>query len=503
MATKREHDALGVHAGGDAQHELDRVRSHLVVKSRPLLGRLGSAGRLAIYQSFILAIVLGVVVVGLVRNFTSSYQSVAASSIGTELREYEQQALKQRPANLEAFTANFLRTHALAPGDVVVISLSGHDRLATPGSRPILASAAVRPWLQAPPERSIAVSTVIGGHPTELVVAPILAGNKAVGTFIATSDLGAFANERSREIVLSIALGVIALLVGMLSTFLLLRRLLRTVGRITTTAEEIGSGTLDQRLGDQGSNDEVGELAKTFDAMLDRVQAAMTAQRRLLSDVSHQLRTPLTVVRGHLEVLERSGADDPVQVRETIDLVIDELDHTRAVVERLLMLGRAMEPDFLDTRPVELRVLLGEVYDGVRVLADRQFLLPDVPDLVVELDAEKLRGALLNLVDNAIHATAPGDAIALVAKVDPVADVLQLSVEDSGPGIPEDQRAAVLQRFSRPGARDRDGSGLGLAIARAVAEGHGGWIAIDTSDLDGARVTIVLPGTRILTSEEI
>jgi signal transduction histidine kinase len=237
--------------------------------------------------------------------------------------------------------------------------------------------------------------------------------------------------------------------------------------------------------------------------MLDRVQAAMTAQRRLLSDVSHQLRTPLTVVRGHLEVLERSGADDPVQVRETIDLVIDELDHTRAVVERLLMLGRAMEPDFLDTRPVELRVLLGEVYDGVRVLADRQFLLPDVPDLVVELDVEKLRGALLNLVDNAIHATAPGDAIALVAKVDPVADVLQLSVEDSGPGIPEDQRAAVLQRFSRPGARDRDGSGLGLAIARAVAEGHGGWIAIDTSDLDGARVTIVLPGTRILTSEEI
>jgi len=237
--------------------------------------------------------------------------------------------------------------------------------------------------------------------------------------------------------------------------------------------------------------------------MLDRVQAAMTAQRRLLSDVSHQLRTPLTVVRGHLEVLERSGADDPVQVRETIDLVIDELDHTRAVVERLLMLGRAMEPDFLDTRPVELRVLLGEVYDAVRVLADRQFLLPDVPDLVADLDAEKLRGALLNLVDNAIHATAPGDAIALVVTVDPVADVLQLSVEDSGPGIPEDQRAAVLQRFSRPGARDRDGSGLGLAIARAVAEGHGGWIAIDTSDLDGARVTIVLPGTRILTSEEI
>jgi signal transduction histidine kinase len=473
-----------------------------VLRSGPLLRRVGSAGRLAIFNSFILTLVLGAVVMVFIRNFTSSYQTVAASSIGVELREFQQQALKQRPANLESFAASFLRNHTLAPGDVVVIDLIKFSRLATPGSGPVLASPIVQPWLTTPPTSSVVISTVLAGHPTELVGAPIIAGTKAVGTFIATSDLSAFAEERTREIQLSVAEGLIALLAGVISTFVLLRRLLRKVGRITTTADEIGSGTLDQRLGDQGSNDEVGELARTFDAMLDRVQAAMVAQRRLLSDVSHQLRTPLTVARGHLEVLGRSGVDDPHEVRETLDLVIDQLDHTRAVVERLLMLGRAMEPDFLDTRPIEVGALLTETYDAVRVLADRQFLLPPSPDMTILVDVEKLRGALLNLVDNAVRATAPGDAIALAAEFDPVNDVLRISVDDSGPGIPEDQRAAVLQRFRRPGARDRDGSGLGLAIVKAVAEGHGGWIEIEKSDFDGARVSIVLPRARIWAVEE-
>jgi signal transduction histidine kinase len=473
-----------------------------MLRSGRLFRRVGSAGRLAFFNSIILALVLGAVVAVFIRNFTSSYQSVAASSIGVELSEFQQQALKQRPLNLEAFSATFLRNHNLAAGDVVIIDLVGFSRLATPGAGPVLANTIVQGWLATPPGQSVVVSTQIAGHPTELIGAPIIAGNKPVGTFIATSDLSAFAKERSREIRLSIAEGLIALLAGVVSTFVLLRRLLRKVGRITSAADEIGSGTLDQRLGDQRSNDEVGELARTFDAMLDRVQTAMVAQRRLLSDVSHQLRTPLTAARGHLEVLGRGSVDDPQEVRETLDVVIDQLDHTRAVVERLLMLGRAMEPDFLDIHPVEVGALLAETHDAVRVLAERQFILSPGSAVTIVVDVEKLRGALMNLVDNAVRATEPGDAIALVAEVDLVDDVLRLSVDDSGPGIPEDQRAAVLQRFSRPGARDRDGSGLGLAIVKAVAEGHGGWIEIGRSNLGGASVTIVLPGGRIWASEE-
>ena len=466
------------------------------MNSRTLLGRVGSAGRLAVFNSLILALILGAVVAVFIRNFTSSYQAVAASSIGIELREFQQQALKQKPSNLEEFSRNFLINYALAPGEVVIINFTHAGLLSTPGSAQVLRSPLVRQWFVTPPTSTVVLSTDIGSTPTEVVAAPIFAGHSVVGTFIATSDLSEFAKERSREIRLSVAEGVLALLAGVFSTFLLLRRLLRKVGRITTTADEIGSGNLDQRLGDQGSNDEMGELAHTFDSMLDRIQAVMTAQRRLLSDVSHQLRTPLTAARGHLEVLGRGDLNDPGEVRETLDVVIDQIDHTRSVVERLLMLGRAMEPDFLETRPTEVRRLVEEVHGAVTVLAARQFVNPVAPDLIVDLDVEKLRGALMNLVDNAIRATHDGDIVAIVASVDFEREQLRLSVEDSGPGIPQSEREAVLQRFQRPGARDRDGSGLGLAIVKAVAEGHGGSIEIATSRYGGAQVTIVVPISR-------
>lgn len=460
------------------------------------LRRIGSAGRLAAINALILALILGTVVTVFIRNFTSSYESVVASSIGVELHDFQQQALKQMPNNLVAFSRTFLINYSLAAGEVVIIAFPHTRVLSTPGSARELRSSLVRGWLTTPPVRTVVRSMHIDSRPTEVIAAPIYAGRRVVGTFIATSDLSGFARERAREIRLSVAVGIVALLAAALSTFVLLRRLLRKVGRITTTAQVIGSGHLGQRLGSQGSSDEVGELARTFDAMLDRLQAMMNAQRRLLSDVSHQLRTPLTAARGHLEVLGRGRMDDPQEVRETLDIVIDQIDHTRSVVERLLMLGRALEPDFLDPHPSELRVLLSEVHDAVKVLAPRNFPEPRSPDLVVEVDVEKLRGALMNLVDNAVRATRDGDTVALVAWADYDHDVLRISVEDSGPGIPPEEREAVVERFARPGARDRDGSGLGLAIVKAVAEAHGGWIEIATSSFGGARVTMAMPISR-------
>ena len=122
----------------------------------------------------------------------------------------------------------------------------------------------------------------------------------------------------------------------------------------------------------------------------------------------------------------------------------------------------------------------------------RDIRVDEVPDMAVEIDVEKVRGALLNLVDNAVRATSTGDVVSLGASYDEESSLVRLNVDDSGPGIPESERRAVLERFQRPGARDRDGSGLGLAIVKAVAEAHDGWIEITTSPLGGARVTMVL-----------
>ncbi len=442
-----------------------------------------------------LLVVLGAVVVLLVRQFTSSYQAVAARALTSEMAAYTSAAAGQaEPAALETFTVHYLQGRALPAGTVLVVALTSGKTVATPGADPLLADARVAGWLATPPPKSISKQIAIAGAPTEVLVAPLVAGGQTLGTFLAATDSTSQQQQGAKVFRLSLAEATIALLAGVASAYLLLRRLLRTVGRITGAAEEIGSASLDRRLGDQGSDDEVGELATTFDSMLDRLDAAMTAQRRLLSDVSHQLRTPLTVARGHLEVLQRTGEiADPQAVDETVSLVVDELEHMRSLVERLLMLGRSIEPDFLAPELIDARSFFADLYYTCQVLAPRNWLLSPIPDILLYADTAKLRGAVLNLVDNAVKVTGEPDSIELSCQVDELTGHVVVAVEDSGPGIPAAQREAVLARFSRPGARDQDGAGLGLAIVRAVAQAHGGQVSVGESRLGGARVAMLLP----------
>ncbi len=452
-----------------------------------------SAIRLAVVQGSILAVVLGVVAMALVATFATSYQSVAARSLIGEIRAFANGAAA-RPTNqsLEQFSVKYLRTHTLAAGGSVLVVLA-NKRIQTAGSEALEQSRTVTTLLRSPLRRSLVVATTIGTTPVELVAAPLKVGRHTVGTIIVTADLTSFAAEKSRVLDLSLAEAALALVAGTASGYLLLRQLLRTVGRITMTADSLGRSSLDDRLGDQGRDDEVGALARTFDEMLDRIQAMVEGQRRLLADVSHQLRTPLTVARGHLEVLARTGADDPSSVRETIDLVVDELGHMAALVDRLLMLGHAMDPDFLELHPVDLRTLMADCDAAAKVLASREFSLGAVPDVVVMIDEEKIRGAILNLMANAVNATSDGGAVRLSARIDPLTGEISLIVEDGGPGIAPAQRERLLERFARLSESTSDGSGLGLAIVKAVSEAHGGRVDVGDSTLGGAKVTIVLP----------
>lgn len=452
-----------------------------------------------------LIVVLGAVVFLLVRQFTASYQAVAARALTQEMKAYTAAASSAaRTSDLQTFTVGYLQSRALPAGTALVVSFPGNQVVVTPDAAPLLNDPRVAAWLRAAPSTSISKATHVGGALTQVLVAPLVVDGQRAGTFMAMADLTAQETQRSRVLRLSVAEGCIALLAGVASAYLLLRRLLRTIGRITGAAEQIGSGALDRRLGDQGSDDEVGQLATTFDAMIERIDAAMTAQRRLLSDVSHQLRTPLTVARGHLEVLEHTGEiRDPAAVSETIALVVDELEHMRSLVERLLLLGRAMEPDFLAPDLIDARDFVAEIFSAAQVLAPRRWGTSEVPDVVVCADAAKLRGALLNLIDNAVKATEPGDQIEISCTIDVVDASVIFAVDDSGPGIPAQQRAAVLARFARPGARDEDGSGLGLAIVRAVADAHGGRVTVGESPLGGARIAIVLPRELVRSIAEV
>ena len=462
--------------------------------------RVGSATRLAAFLAVLLAVILSITAYETVHVF--SQQSVAATTrnLVAEVDSYEKATKGTNAAELEAVTIAYLRSRVLPQGESIMVRLPDGARLGSAGSAPLLRTSTIGDRLARPSDMTVSYRSDLGGVDTLYLVAPMKAGGAQLGTLIVASNLSQLHSDRERVLVLVIGEALVALIGAVAGAYLLLRRLLRNVGRITTTAASIESGDLDRRLGDQGTDDEVGQLAATFDSMLDRLQAAMTVQRRLLSDVSHQLRTPLTVARGHLEVLARQPTADLADVRETVSIVVDELDHMASLVERLLMLGRTLEPDFLELQHIDLRTFLSDLFDSAQVLAVRQWTLAPAPDVVLDADMSKLRGALLNLIDNAVKATDVADTIEIASAWDPDRWALVLSVEDSGPGIPPDQMEGVLERFGRIGTADRDGSGLGLAIVAAVAEAHGGHFELSVSRLGGCRAAIIIPGLRVSAS---
>ncbi|HVT22278.1 MAG TPA: HAMP domain-containing sensor histidine kinase [Mycobacteriales bacterium] len=456
----------------------------------------GTAARLSTILGGVLVAVLALTTYGLVQAFTSQVHTANTRSLTQELQAFASGA-RARPArqSLESFTRTFLQTRALGDDEILIVALTGKSTYGSSGSTALLQSSVIRTWTQHPPTSSQRLTVTAGGVSWQLVAVPLLSPQRTeVGTVAAAVTVTQVNKDVGRVAVLAAGEAAIAVLASVLACWLVLRGLLERIHRVTATAAELGSGLLDRRLRESGTTDEVGQLAVAFDTMADQLESALTAQRRLLSDVSHQLRTPLTVARGHLEVLERTGAD-PQEVHETVTLVLDELDHMRELVERLLTLGHSLEPDFITKVPIDLRSFCADLLESIRVLADRRWEIEEIPDLLVDADAAKLRGAVLNLVDNAVHATTAGDVIAL--SVAPAGQgLVTLAVDDSGPGMPADARATALDRFARPGAADSSGSGLGLAIVRAVAEAHGGSVALSESHLGGLRVAITLPGAR-------
>jgi len=463
--------------------------------------RVGSATRLAAFLALLLGAILSITAFETERAFANQSLSETSRSLIAEIDSFEKAAAGHTPSQLRHITIAYLQSRVLPQGESILVELPDGIRLGSSGSAPLLRVSAVRTVLAHPPTETQSFRQQLAGVDTLYLVAPLRQGSSTVGTMMVASDLSHLHSDQGRVLALVIVEALVALVGAVAGAYLLLRRLLRTVGSITTTAASIESGNLDGRLGDQGTDDEVGQLAATFDSMLDRLQAAMDVQRRLLSDVSHQLRTPLTVARGHLEVLARQKSAGIDEVRDTVGVVVDELDHMRALVERLLMLGRALEPDFLQIERLDLRAFLVDLLESARVLASRRWSLNVVPDLVLEVDLGKLRGAMLNLVDNAVRATQESDVVEIRAVYSVYDGSVELSVEDSGPGIPPDELERVLTRFGRLGLADQEGSGLGLAIVSAVAEAHGGSFELGKSGLGGCRAVIILPRTLISVGE--
>lgn len=333
-------------------------------------------------------------------------------------------------------------------------------------------------------------SWTAGGNQMRYGVFPVaVPGDDRPAAFVVVEFVDDDVTRSTVALLAAVGLGALAV-AGAVSWFVA-GRLLRPIQAISDTAERISESDLTRRIDVQG-NDDVADLARTFNRMLDRIEAAMDGQRRFLDDVSHELRTPLTVVRGQFELM----GDDPAERQRVTPLVLGELDRMGRLVDDLLLLARAERPDFLTRTAVDLADLTVEAVAKSRTLGERRWSMSEVAAETIVVDGQRITQALMQLVANAVVHTEPGAEIDVGSAVR--GGHVEIWVRDAGRGIAPRDHQRIFERF---GSVHGDSSGLGLAIVRSIAEAHGGEIGVHSELGAGSTFTLRLPATCIVPAD--
>lgn len=353
-----------------------------------------------------------------------------------------------------------------------------------------------------PPRFSQWTGSLPGGGDMLLVAVPLGPPGDVVGYAIVGRSLQG-ANAIVGHALLVFGLGaLIALLIAALVALPIINRALRPLRRVAGTAEIIAAGNLEQRANIPHTHDEIGRLGEAFDTMVDRLQSAISTasaseerMRRFLADASHELRTPVTVLRGASQVLLRQEAEGPMRLVAPLRDMHEEAIRLSRLVDDLLTLSRIDAGQHLAPQPVELRSFLQEFLERyASVWPNRTIELDDsrLDGAKAEVDPDVLRRVVTNLVDNAARYSGGGPITISGA---PMERAVALTVVDEGPGLtPEDARK-VFERFyraSKSRSRGSGGTGLGLAIVQGLIEQSGGSLAIDTAPDRGTTITFTL-----------
>lgn len=477
---------------GDASERTIRER----VAARLDQVRRGATTRVRLLGAF-LAILAAALVFGLLIQRAILLQQLDEDIDGElrqEVEELEVLSTGSSPAtgepfaeDVEAIFDTFLRRNVPAQAEGIYTLVDGEPYASSPSPVQLLADAdLVARWaaLDAPTQGE---ADTEGGRIRYLAV-PVLHEDEVLGTFVAAVFL-----EERREVVATViragalAYGGAFLLTAAVAWFVA-GRVLRPLTDLTEAAYAVSESNWRERIHVEG-DDQIALLARTFNEMLDRLEQAFDAQRQLIDDAGHELRTPITVVRGHLELMSEA----PEEREETLRLVMDELDRMGRMVEDLLLLARADHANFLHPQPVDVDDLMEAIALKAGMLGDRGWEVEEHATVVAIADEQRLTQAMMNLCRNALEHTPEGTSVTLGSRVR--GGWVYLWVEDDGPGIAPADQQRIFERFARASdtARSADGAGLGLAIARVIAEAHGGGIVLDSRLGEGARFTLLIP----------
>lgn len=305
-----------------------------------------------------------------------------------------------------------------------------------------------------------------------------------------------------RRLVAVEALAVLSVLAVLgLVTWWVIRLGVRPIREMTATAGAIAKGDLTHRIAPEAAGTEAGALGDALNAMLEHIERAFAQRaaseerlRQFVADASHELRTPVTTIRGYAELYRSGGLDDATELSEAMRRTEQEAVRMGGLVEDLLRLARLDEGRPLERSPVDLSVIGADaVRDAQAAFPDRQITLVAAEPVMVDGDQDGLRQVVANLLTNAI-VHAPDAAITVTVTTTSAQAVLE--VGDDGPGMREEDAARAFERFYRADAargRHRGGSGLGLSLVETIVRAHGGRAEITSSPGNGTTVRVELP----------
>ena len=343
-------------------------------------------------------------------------------------------------------------------------------------------------------ETRAAKATVVGTAvtdqgPLRYIAIPVsMTGDPDQGVYIRAVNLDVELQPVTTSVITyAIAAAAMLAAIGLVGWFVA-GRLLSPIRHLRDTADSITLADLGARIPAQG-NDDISDLTRTVNSMLDRLEGSVDVQRQLLDDVRHELKTPITIVRGHLEMMDVSDVQD---VETTREIGLAELDRMTRLVEDIDLLATVEGGEQFTMGDIDVAQLTRRVGELVAVIPDHTWSIEAIGEGTVYGDPDRLLQAWLQLADNAKKYTPVDTPVEIGSEVD--ADAVRLWVRDHGPGVPAALRHRIFRRFDRAhGKRTVGGSGLGLAIVEAIAKAHGGACTVTDTPGGGATFTIEVP----------
>ncbi len=349
-------------------------------------------------------------------------------------------------------------------------------------------------------ENEVDYTTWIGKHHLLVIYIPLreLPGkDRILGVVQLSTILNPVDKILTRQ-KLALSLGiVIALISGVILALFTITSILKELADMVVTCKVIANGDLNRRVVLPRSGDEVGELASAFNDMIDRINASFKAQKRFIAKAAHELRTPVTVIMGSLEILVRIKDKDP---KASINLILNtqrEAQKLHKLCESLLDLSRLdlNLSSYLRRERIDLENFFSSFIEKVSILAsnsNRVLAMKKGPPVSIDADAHILDRVLYNLIENSIRHTDEGNSIVLGWDVE--REGVKIWIQDEGEGIhPEDLPHIFEPFYQGKKSRKRGGTGLGLALVKAMIEAHGGSIRVHSHPTKGATFTIILP----------